>query len=377
VHTGFPSYPSGRVLAPYRNRRAQRERDRDVEVVRSVVYPTPNRGFARRLANHTAFAAGALATARLTGPADVVVAETPPLFTAAAGIPYAAGKRAALALNVSDLWPESAIALGALRDGPMASGAHALARLCYRNAALIVAPTRGIVDTLRARPESTGKVFQVPPAVDVGRFSAVAPAQPRPDAPLRVCYAGTLGLAQGLGVLIDAAALAGPATVELLIVGEGPEAPALARAISDRRLANVQLLGPRAPSEVPALYASVDAGLVPLRDRPIFEGALPTKLFEVMAAGRAAIVAARGEAAELVSGARAGLVVAPEDPVALAAAFSRLQSAPAQVAAMGERARTAARGYDRSRAVSLWSDLLREVVVRRSPTTAAGRRRSG
>ena len=106
----------------------------------------PTAASTRRLANHAAFAAGALATARAAGPVDVVVAETPPLFTAAAGAAYARLKRARLVLNVSDLWPESAIELGALSDGRAAAAAHALARLCYRRAALITAPTRGIVD---------------------------------------------------------------------------------------------------------------------------------------------------------------------------------------------------------------------------------------
>jgi colanic acid biosynthesis glycosyl transferase WcaI len=80
-----------------------------VQVVRSLVYPAPNRGFARRLADHTVFAAWALAASSAAGPLDVVVAESPPLFTAAAGIAYARLKRAALALNVSDLWPLGAV----------------------------------------------------------------------------------------------------------------------------------------------------------------------------------------------------------------------------------------------------------------------------
>ena len=96
-------------------------------MLRSLVYPAPNRGFARRLADHSAFATSALATASASGPVDVVVAESPPLFTAAAGVAYALRKRAALALNISDLWPESAIELGLLRGEARRRGSHALA----------------------------------------------------------------------------------------------------------------------------------------------------------------------------------------------------------------------------------------------------------
>jgi colanic acid biosynthesis glycosyl transferase WcaI len=359
VHTGFPHYPSGTIPPPYRNRPVTTRYEGPLRVVRSIVYPTPNRGFGRRLANHTVFAAGALVTSRAAGPVDVVVAETPPLFTAAAGVAYARLKGAQLVLNVSDLWPESAIELGVVaRDGRAASAAGALAQICYRSARLVTAPTEGIVATLDARSETAGKVVHVPPAVDLERFAYVPAVTPRPGAPLRVLYAGTLGLAQGLDTLVQAAALAGPEVVELLIAGEGPEREHLDALTSTRGLAHVRLLGPVAAQEIPALYGTVDAGVVTLRDLPIFTGALPTKLFEVLAAGRPVILAARGEAAQLVRDADAGLVVAPEDSTALAHAFDRLRASPEEALQMGSRGRLYARRFDRPAVVEQWLELL-------------------
>jgi len=363
VHTGVPHYPSGTIAPPHRNRPLRVEREGDVRVVRSVVYPTPNRGLARRLANHAAFAAGALAACAASGPADVVVAETPPLFTAAAGVAYARLKRARLALNVSDLWPESAVELGAIgADTAPARAASALARQCYRHAALIAAPTRGIVESLASRPEAAGRVVQVPPAVDLERFARLPDPAPRADAPLRVLYAGTLGMAQGLSTLMQAAALAGRDVVQVTIAGDGPDAPLLREQIAARGLDNVRLLGSVAPERVPELYAQADAGVVPLRDLPIFAGALPSKLFEVLAAGRPAILAAPagGEAAALIHDARAGLHVPPEDPDALAGAFRQLQTDPHEAVAMGRRGRLRAQDFDRAAAVDLWWGLLND-----------------
>src|ERR1700726_4804380 len=62
VHTGFPNYPSGKIAAPYRNRPLRVEREGPLRIVRSAVYAAPNRGFARRVANHGVFAAGAILT---------------------------------------------------------------------------------------------------------------------------------------------------------------------------------------------------------------------------------------------------------------------------------------------------------------------------
>jgi glycosyltransferase involved in cell wall biosynthesis len=360
VHTGFPHYPSGSIAPPYRNRPLLVERVDGVKVVRSAIYPTPNRGVARRLANHTAFAAGALASSAATGRADVVVAETPPLFTAAAGVLYARIKRARLVLNVSDLWPESAIELGAIGDGRAARAAHVLARYCYRQASLIAAPTHGIVESLRARPEGGAKVVRVPPAVDLRRFATLPPPTPVANGPLRVLYAGTLGMAQGLRTLIEAAALAGPQTVQLTLAGDGPDRALLDEAIAARGLANVRLLGALPPARIPEQYALADAGVVALRDRRIFKGALPTKLFEILAAGRPAIVAAPldGEAACLVREVGVGVAVAPEDPAALADAFQHLRADPREAVALGERGRAHAAAFDRAAAVEQWWSLL-------------------
>jgi colanic acid biosynthesis glycosyl transferase WcaI len=358
VHTGFPNYPSGVIAAPYRNRPWRLERDGEVRVLRSAVYPAPNRGFARRLANHLAFAASALATSPLSGATDVVVAETPPLFTAAAGLVYATLRRAAFALNVSDLWPESALELGALADGQAASAAHSLARLCYRHAAVITAPTQGIVESLNARPAAAGKAILVAPAVDLQRFAGIPEISVTTNGPLRVLYAGTLGIAQNTSILIDAAAIAGPAVVEMTIAGDGPDADALAAEIRERDLSNVRLLGGVAPERIPALYAGTDAGVVPLRDRHIFRGALPSKLFEVLAAARPVILAARGESAELVRSSGAGLVVEPEDASAIAEAFRRLHNDRLEAAEMGQRGRIKASEFDRSVAIEDWWSLL-------------------
>lgn len=374
VHTGFPHYPSGRVSPPYRNRLVFHERIEGLEVVRSFTYAVPNSGFLRRVANHAVLASATLTTARASGPADVVVAETPPLFMAASGVLHARGKRAALALNVSDRWPESAVQLGALTDPRTVRTAEALEHWCYRHANVITAPTRGIVDAIDALAEGAGKVHHVPPAVDLEPWSAVPDVAPRLGAPLRVLYAGTLGMAQGVQTLVDAATLAGPETVDLTLVGDGPD-----RAVLDvRGRPHVRVRGPVDAAEVPGLYAECDVGAVALRDRPIFAAALPTKLFEVLAAGRPCVLSAPpGEASRLIDDARCGVSVLPEDPQALAAAWRALQADPVALVATGARARAAAARYDRQHVIEQWLELLQSVsqhqADRRSRRASAGR----
>jgi glycosyltransferase involved in cell wall biosynthesis len=353
VHAPPPHYPSGVIPPPYRNGALSRTRMADgTRVVRSAVYATPNRGVLGRLANHASFAASALLSAPATGRQAVVVAETPPLFLAAAAVGYARLKRAPLVLNVADRWPASAIELGILTDRRAIVLAEALERWCYRHAAAIVVPTARMRSALEQLPDAAGKVVVVEPAVDLDRFD---PA-PRPrTGPLKVLYAGTLGLAHGLETLVEAAALAGPDVVEVTIVGDGARADALRR----HDAPNVRVLPPVAAGGVPRLYAEADAGAVLLLDLPIFDEALPTKLLEVMAAGRPAIAALRGEAARLIEETGAGIVVPPGDHEALAAAFATLAADPERALRAGLAGRACAeQRFAREAAIGAWTRLL-------------------
>jgi glycosyltransferase involved in cell wall biosynthesis len=364
VHTGFPHYPSGVIPDPYRNRPWQREHRDGITIVRSVVYPAPNRGFARRLTDHAAFGLSALATAALSGPVDVVVGETPPLFTAAAGVAYAAGKRAAYVVNVADRWPESAVQLGALRNPRVIAAAACLERFTYRHADIVTAPTEGIVTALRSVPDAGSKARRLWPVVDLGRFPLRTARPVQPDSPLRLLYAGTVGLAQDLEVLVRASKLAGADVVQTTIVGDGADAERLRGVIAAQRIDNVELLGPVAAARVPGLYAAADAAAVLLRELPIFTGALPTKLLEAMAAASPVILAARGESAQLVDNAGAGLVVAPGSVTALADGIRALAADPAGRLRLGRAGRAYADAhFGADRAAQAWAMALTDAVA--------------
>jgi glycosyltransferase involved in cell wall biosynthesis len=361
VHTCFPHYPDGVIQPPYRNRPWLTEEEGGVRVVRSAIYPAPNRGFGRRIANHVSFALSSLASSPAGGAADAVIVETPPLLLAGSSIPYSRIKGAALIVNVSDMWPDSAVALGTLRRPRLVKAARALEHACYRAAAAIVCPTQGIETALAELDESRGKVHRIPPSVDPELFPA---SPPRRNGAFRVLYAGTVGMSQGVGTLMDAAELLDDkAEIEIVIAGDGAEGPELRRRLADDRLHNVTMLG-RVPHErIPELYADADAAVVLLRDKPLFEGALPTKMFEAMSAGRPLVLSAAGEAATLVREAHCGVVVPPERPDDLAAALTDLARDRERAGSMGAAGRQAIlEGYSRERAIDRWYGLLTSVA---------------
>ncbi len=361
VHTGFPHYPDGVIQPPYRNRPWLKEGENGVRVVRSAVYPAPNRGFGRRVANHVSFGLSVLATAPVAGPADAVIVESPPLLLAGSAIAYSRAKGAALIVNVSDMWPDSAVELGTLRRPRLVSAARSLEHACYRTASAIVCPTRGIETALGDLEEASGKVHRIPPSVDPELFAA-APQQR--NGAFKVLYAGTVGMSQGVGTLLDAAELLpGGGDIEIVIAGDGAEGPDLRRRLAQAGLRNVEMLG-RVPHErIPELYAEADAAVVLLRDKPLFEGALPTKMFEAMSAGRPLVLSAAGEAASLVEEASCGVVVPPERPRELADALTALARDRERAGELGAAGRRAViERYSRAAAIDRWDELLREVA---------------
>jgi colanic acid biosynthesis glycosyl transferase WcaI len=121
----------------------------------------------------------------------------------------------------------------------------------------------------------------------------------------------------------------------------------------------------RVPHErIPALYADADAAVVLLRDKPLFEGALPTKMFEAMSVGRPVILSAAGEAANLVQEASCGVVVPPERPRELAAALTDLAGDRKRAGKLGAAGREAVlEGYSREQAFDAWYGLLTSLAA--------------
>ncbi|MCK9249364.1 MAG: glycosyltransferase family 4 protein [Solirubrobacteraceae bacterium] len=365
VHTGFPHYPDGRVLPPYRAGVVRRE-DRDgVRVVRSAVLPVANRGTVLRLADHATFALGAVLSGRMVGRRDVVVAESPPLFLAVAAARYARARGAALVLNVADRWPESVVAVGAMDRGRLVTAAERLEAFAYSRATVITAPAVGLARALDEHPAARGRVRRIPPVV-AASSGRVGPVAPRPG-PLRVLYAGTVGMAQRLDTLIDAARIVGPDVVRVAIAGSGADAPRLRERTVREGIDHVRWLGTVPRDDVGGLLEDAEVVAVLLRDAPLFRDALPTKLVEAMVAGRPVALSAAGEPAVHVERAGCGVVAPPEDPVALADALRGLWRDRAGLVARGERGRDYARmSFSPDASIDAWAALLTDVAARRA-----------
>jgi glycosyltransferase involved in cell wall biosynthesis len=363
VVAGTPNWPTGIVDPAYRGRGHVREEMDGFTVHRTWVLPTPNEGRWRRVANHTSYVPSASATAILNRiPADVVIGTSPPLFAPTAALSIARLRRAPFVLDVRDLWPEAIFALGEMRYPIVRSVLEALERRLYRSAAAVVVVSPGFVDHVRSH--GGRRVEVITNGADLDRF---APGPP--DEELRselgwtdrfvVLYAGTLGMAHGLGQVLDAASSIRDPRVLFVLMGEGADKETLAEGVRSGRLDNVQILPLQPRSRMPAIYRSADACLVSLRPISLFESFIPSKMFEIMACGRPILAAVAGSALELVREANAGIPVTQGEGKDLAAAVETLAADPALAGRLGSSGRAwAERHVDRRVLAARYLDVL-------------------
>lgn len=377
VITGLPNHPTGQLFPGYEKRWLQHERVDGIHVIRTWMYLTSNAGFARRTLNYVLFAATAvLASFRAPRP-DVVVATSPQFFCGLAGAVVSWLKWRPFVLEVRDLWPDSIVQLGALRARPVIAALEAVETLLYRSAAGIVVNTRAFIDHIAGRGIARERIELVYNGIDPALFHP----RPRDLELLRAhglegrriaAYIGTIGLAHGLGTVIEAAeALRHHDDWVFLLIGEGADRERLEREARERGLDNLRFLGLRPRAEVPGWIASSDVLLVLLRDLPVFRTVIPSKLFEYWAQEKAIVLAApEGECRSMLEQAEAGFPIPPEDTTALVEAIERVAAEPDEVA------RRARHGREWVEAGFLRDDLARRMagflqrVVNRSERAA-------
>lgn len=360
VLTAMPSYPKGKVFDGYGGWHST-ESLGDVDVHRVATVPAQSAAIGRRLLNYGSF----VAASALAGPAcfgkrlDVLLTESPPLFLGLSGYWLSRACRARWIFNVSDLWPESAVRLGVAKNSLMLRAAYALEAFCYRKAWLVTGQSETIVANI-ARRFPRVRTYHFSNGVDTARFRPELAvddlrARLRNGHSCSALYAGLHGLAQGLDYVVAAAGLV-EADLQVTMIGDGPlKARLVAQAAAAR--APVRFEDPQPADTMPQWVAAADICLVTLGLN--IPGAVPSKLYEAMGAGRAVVLMASGEAADVVKEHKCGLVVEPGDVEGLAAALRSLAGDRALRDQMGKAGRAAAlANFDRDAAVAAFAELL-------------------
>jgi glycosyltransferase involved in cell wall biosynthesis len=347
VATCFPNHPTGRVYPGYSLRRYQHESLQGINVHRSWTYVTPNKGILKKTLGHATFwgSAAFSSTRRIPAPA-CAIGTSPTFFAAMAARTCARKHRVPYIMEVRDLWPAIFVDLGVIRNRAVIRALEVWEMNLYRTAARIVTVTESFRQNLIKRGLPPTKVVTITNGADTDYWQPVSEGAEalRRELGLQgqfvVLYIGAHGISQGLGAVIKVAErLRSERGLRFLFVGEGADKDKLSAEVNRLGLSNVSFLDPVNKARVRDFYAMADLSLVPLRNIPLFDTFIPSKMFEIMAVGRPILASVRGEAADILRRSGGALVVEPEDDAGLAQALLNLREDSATRDQMGRQGR--------------------------------------
>jgi colanic acid biosynthesis glycosyl transferase WcaI len=378
VITCAPNFPEGKLFAGYTNDWRQVEMVDGIRVVRVKTFIARNEGRWKRMLDFVSFLPSALGCALFEKRPDVVAATSPQFFAALAGWMASVWHRRPFLLELSDLWPASVEAVGALKRGWLMWVLTRLEMFLYARARVIAAQTQAFRRDLLERGVPAAKLAVVLNGVELSMYAprvrdAALASEWGVGEELVVGYVGTLGMAHGLSGVLDAAESLRGGGVRFLLVGPGAERELLMAEAARRGLTNVTFVESQPKAMMPRVWSLVDVALVHLKDTPVFRTVIPSKIFEAMASGKPVLLAApAGEASELLAREEAGLHVTSGNVLALATAVQELSTDAERRALMAAAALRAAPRYSRERQARALLDLL-EGMADEQKDTVSGR----
>lgn len=329
VVTCNPNHPHGQLYPGYRNRFWQQELVAGIRVIRLWTFLSANKGFGLRTLNYLWFMMASVLLCWRFGRHDVVISTSPQFFNGLAGYAVSRLRRLPWVLEIRDLWPESILAVGAMKESGITRLLYRLELFCYRHCDLIVPVTDSFRDYMIGKRIDPDKIMVIKNGVDLNLFSL---KQPAPDQHLDqlfeqhglngkfiAAYVGTHGMAHHLDTILQAAEqLRARQDIHFLLVGDGAERERLQQLAQQKKLSNVTLLGQLPKSSMPALWSRVHLSLILLRKSDTFKSVIPSKIFESLAMNKAIILGVEGESARLLQESGCGICITPEDADALA-----------------------------------------------------------
>jgi colanic acid biosynthesis glycosyl transferase WcaI len=376
ILTGFPNHPTGKIPEEYRRKfwwLTCCEKIAGIKVIRTWLYPAPNRFPLERILNYTSFFASACIRGSVLSRPDVVIGTSPQLLSGLCGWWLSRLYRCPFVFEVRDLWPESLLASGIGRSGStFIRTLDFISGFLYRHSEKIVVVTDAFKDNLiRKRGIAPAAIEVITNGVEPDVFY---PDLDRDSTRSKlglegkhvVSYIGTIGMAHGLEALLNAAQRIEKITDEIvfLLIGEGAERARLQSLCNDMGLTNVRFTGQQPRDRIPALIAASDVCLVLLRNSELFKTVLPSKMFEFFSGARPVILGVDGEARRVLETADAGISVKPEDPDSLAEAVLYFDKHPDLRARYGQNGRRfVLQEYSRERKAADYIEVLKSLQL--------------
>lgn len=348
VVTSLPWYRHHTIEPGWRVPLARRDETPWGSITRVNPFPGDDKGnLARRALGFVGFSLlaglGGIAAGGWFRRVDAVIAMSPPLTMGVTGRVVAWAHRSPLVFNIQDVFPDAAVATGAITNRRIISVASWLERFSYRRSDAVTVLSDDLAANVRAKlpADRAATVHMIPNFVDTERIHPADRITPYRgelgigDEPV-VLYAGNIGFSQSLDLVLAAAAHLPDVT--FLVNGEGSRRDELMDRACDLR--NVRFGRHVSEERLVELLATGDIHVVPLR-RGLASVSMPSKTYAILAAGRPIVAAIDPgtEVPRILAASGAGVAVEPDDATQFTRAIADLVADGSRRAAMGEAGR--------------------------------------
>ena len=325
------SYITGRSSIPEPSSIKTERISNNLTILRVRVYAAHHRSFFHRVIAFLSFMISAFLLGLRIRNVDVIWGTSPPIFQGVTAWLLARIKHRPLLLEIRDLWPQFAVAVGVLKNPILIRASEWLERTLYQQAQKLIVNSPGFIQHVRQRG---GRDVQlVPNGSDPTMFDPLDRGTDFRHKYLLekkfiVLYAGAHGVSNDLGVVLEAAGLLSDPGIHIVLLGDGKEKQALQVRATEMGIRNVTFVASVPKSVMPTALAAADACLAILKPLEEYKTTYPNKVFDYMAAGRSVILAIDGAIRSVVEDAGCGIFSKPGDPVALAEAIQMLARDP-------------------------------------------------
>jgi colanic acid biosynthesis glycosyl transferase WcaI len=347
VCTAMPYYPEWRVPAEYAGKLFHREERNGVNILRSWMWVPKKVTSAKRILFEASFLASSLMNALRNTKPDILAIVSPPLGLGLSAVLLSRWWKVPYLFDVMDLQPDAAGDLGML-PGPILPMLYRLEAMAYRHAALISTVSEGMRQKIIGKGVSPEKVVVIPPTADRDLFDVgvrISGDEFRAKHQLQgqfvVGHCGNMGVKQGLGLVLEAAAqLRERRDITFVLAGDGAMRSRLEQRAVSLRLTNVRFLPLQESSAFLEMLAATDVGLI-VQQSTVSDIVFPSKTVTLLSAARPVIAAVnvKSEIGRTILVSGAGTVIKPEDPNALAGPICGLAGDSKMLSAMGSQGR--------------------------------------
>ena len=343
------------------------DRDGKITIYRAYTYSALHKSFVHRLISFFSFMVSSFITAMRVRNVDIVWGTSPPIFQSVTALLVARIKGAKFLLEVRDLWPAFAVAVGVLRNQTLINLSRWLEIFLYRHADQVIVNSPGYLQHVQER--GARLVSMIPNGADENFFLPKNPQALKESLGWKnrfvILYAGAHGMSNDLRTVLAAAKLLeSQDDILFAFLGDGKEKQNLIEESNTLDLPNVQFLDPVPKTEIAAYFQAANTCLAILKPIELYKTTYPNKVFDYMASGKSIILAIDGVIREVVEKAQCGLFCQPGNPQAISDCVKQLSTlTEVELHTMGESGRQyLKKHFNRKDAVKIFSDMIENMV---------------